>query len=296
MKGIVQRNLPTVKNRRAFTIMELVLVIVVLGILLGMHLPLYTRLRERSYVVIDQNNIRQILHASGIYAAENNDHLAHPTWGADLTGPDGWVYLTSQKSRPVLGALSATPQSCANRDIDSPEFTNQLAFFKVGQVTQYVPDVKTAWCPKDVATRGSGRLKQLWLSRPVKVTSYCWNGTVGGYVGPIGSLPQDGRTFKVSQFLPGDWQMWEINENDPFYFNDAASNPTALGEQFSFRHSGLTRWWTFPIRDMRKIPGGGIVGTFDGSVKLMNFQRAYDMAAGRLQFPNELLNGPRYQR
>lgn len=279
------------RKTAAFTLIELILLLVVLTMLVGMHLPFYSRLREQTYIAIDQNNIRQILRGSALYSAENNDHLPHPTWGGELTGPDGWAYLTSQKSRPVPGAITQTPQSCANRDVNSSQFTNQLAFFKVGQVSQYLPDVKAAWCPKDAATRGSGRLKQLWLARPMKVTSYCWTGAIGGYIGRSQNL--NNGTYKISQFLAGDWQMWEQNDNDAFYFNDAANNPENSSELMSYRHTGIKRWWT--VRPQRALPGGGMVGTFGGEARMVNFARIYDLTNRKVGTPNELLNGPGFQ-
>jgi len=247
-------------------------------------------------MTLDINNAKQIALGSHMYTAENDDRLAHPTWGGDLSGSDGWAYLTSKKSRAVPGATLATPTSAAGKDINSTQFTNQLAFFKVSQVGQYLNDVKSTWCPKDVATRGGGRLKQLWLDRPVKVTSYCWNGTIGGYVGSRGSAPTEGKTYKVSDFLPTDWQFWEQNENMGFYFNDAGNNPESLGETVSFRHSGAGTWWTFQTLTNPNLPGGAVVGTFGGTAQFVKWNKTHSLVTQKVPFPNEILNGPRYQR
>jgi type II secretory pathway pseudopilin PulG len=292
MKGLIR--FQSARNTRAFTWIELLLVVVVLGMLLALHLPFYARLRERTHITIDHNNIRQILQASALYSSENDERLAHPTWGSDLTGPDGWAYLTSKAGRVVPGAIANTPGSCAGRDTNSTQFTNQLAFFKVGQVTQYLPDVRTAWCPKDVATRGSGRLRSLWIGRPVKVTSYSWNATIGGYVGPY-SQNLNGRTYKVSQFLPTDWQMWDQNENDSFNFNDAASHPETPIEGVSLRHTGATAWYTFTAGSPRNLAGGGMIGTFGGAARYVRWSRVYDLMNRKVPAPNELLNGPGYR-
>jgi hypothetical protein len=105
-----------------------------------------------------------------------------------------------------------------------------MKFFKIGQVGQFISDYHTLWCPKDVATRGGGKLKTAWLARYVKVTSYTWNGTIGGYVPTDKGM--NGKTYKYSDFLGNDWQMWEQNETDGFYFNDAgtASNSTVSND------------------------------------------------------------------
>ena len=225
-----------ISSRRGFALIELLCLILIAGLLAGILGGYASRLRDKAFVLTDINNFRQILRASALYNTENDDRMAHPTWGGDLTGPDGWAYLTSGLNRVVPGALTRSPSSCAGVDTNSPQFTNQLAYFKVGQVTRYLDEVRTAWCPKDSATRGSGGLRTRWLARPVKVTSYTWNGSIGGYDGNPSDL--NGRTYKVSDFRPGDYQMWEADDTDSFNFIDAASNPYNGTELSTRRHAG----------------------------------------------------------
>ena len=279
---------------RAFALFDLLFVVVILAALVAVFSTIPERLSERTYITIDLNNLRQILRASALYANENDDRLAHPTWGADLSGPDGWAYITSNNGR-IPGAPATAP-SCTGRDLNSDAFTNQLKFFRLGQVSQYLPDVRTAWCPKDVATRNSGSgfssLRQRWLARSVKVTSYCWNGTIAGLVGRPGQLPI-GKTYKTSQFLPTDWQIWESNDADAFNFNDAAVNPEQI-DVFSRRHTRLKNWWS-PTIVGRNQSGGAVVGTFGGSAHFVRWSKVVDLSTRRIPPPNELLNGPGYR-
>ena len=99
-----------------FVVIELAVVIVMVVFLAAIWSQWGARLRERSHIVIDLSNLRQILRASALYNTENNDLMAHPTWGSDLTGPDGWAYLTSKANHPVPGATTFTPGSCAGID------------------------------------------------------------------------------------------------------------------------------------------------------------------------------------
>lgn len=286
----------TEKGRvRAFALLELLFVVVIVAALAAVFSSVPERLRERTHITIDLSNLRQILHGSALYSNENNDHLAHPTWGSIPSGPDGWAYITVNNGR-IPNAPAAIP-SCEGRDVNSAQFTNQLAFFKKGQVTQYLPGIETAWCPKDVTTRSaaSGRLRTLWLGRPMKVTSYSWNPTTAGLVGRDGQNVPSGKTYKISQFSPSDWQLWEGNETDAFYFNDASDNPEDPAEPFSRRHSGAKNWWSFSSPPKRNSSGGAVVGTFGGSAQFVRWSKVWDLLNRRVPAPNELLNGPGYR-
>jgi hypothetical protein len=231
----------------------------------------------------------------------NNVKQPHPTWGTGLTGADGWAYATLNGGR-IPGAPNNAPD-CAGRDVNTIQFTNQVLFFKAGQLGPFIQNYHTLWCPKDVATRNTiATLKAAWLARSVKVTSYCWNGTIGGYCGPkgdgtkgLGPAPNGGITYKYSSFQANDWQMWEQDERNGFWFNDAGNNPDTQGECISLRHSGIANWYKFPstMEAPRSASGGAVVGHFDGHADLTKWTKAYDLIHVT-KAPNELRNGPGY--
>ncbi len=273
----------------AFTLIELLVVIAIIAILAGMLLPALSRAKDKGQNAVDINNVKQVLLSSHMYGSENDDRLPHPTWGGDLSGPDGWAYATANGGRIPGGP--ATPGSAAGRDINSPQYSNQVNFFKIGQLGQYLSTPNVLQCPKDVSQRGSGRFKTWWLARPVKVTSYCWNGTIGGYCGPRAGGIASGKTYKMTDFLPTDLQLWEQNETDGFYFNDAGNNPETGGEGVSQRHSGSGTYSANVDRG-----GGAMVGRIGGTAEFIKLKKFNDYLNTKLfSRPNELLNGPGYR-
>ena len=290
----------------AFTLIELLVVIAIIAILASLLIPALSKAKDRSQMTLDINNVRQILLASSMYATDNGDYLPHPTWGTLPAGPDGWAYSTANRGR-IPGGPAQIP-NCQGVDVNSAQFENQVQFFKIGQLGPYLKGHQVMWCPKDVATRGVGdtstrTLKGLWLGRAVKVTSYCWNGTIGGYVGPRGfrvtNLRPDGTTYKVNDFLATDWQMWEQNESNSFYFNDAGNNPETYGEDFAascgcpklVENLGGRRDLQEELFWRRR---GRILW---GQVSLVKWPKCFDLIATprRIPAPNDILNGPGYR-
>jgi hypothetical protein len=196
-----------------------------------MLLPALARSKTKTHLTIDLGNTSQILQAVHLYSADNTDFLPHPTWGTVPSGPTGWLYGAGMKDGAL--PLSATPAQI------NAAISNQLVYFRKGQLASYLNNNQQLFeCPTDVAQRRSGNFKLWYLQRSVKLTAYTFTGAISGFGAPKQAPNASaGGTFKISQFHPTSFLMWEPDETRPFNFNDAAANQENSSEGVSLRHN-----------------------------------------------------------
>jgi prepilin-type N-terminal cleavage/methylation domain-containing protein len=138
-----------------FTLIELLTVIAIVGILAALIFPTIGKVRETAQRTVDANNLREIVKAATIYAADNNDRLPDPaallaqnpvpvTGG---TAPFLWAGVLAQrgiltdptfyfaKNDPAFnGTYPAAIVTPGNRAVLDPSFTTNrtLSFEFVG--------------------------------------------------------------------------------------------------------------------------------------------------------------------
>lgn len=195
--------LPLAGNRRsteriAFTLVELLVVIGIIGILASLLLPALARAKNKVSQVVDTNNLKQLTMALHLYTTDNRDFLPWPNWEAgDRPDRPGWLYTTDD-------AASGPDR------------------FKVetGLFWETLHAKKLYVCPMD---KPDG-----WFSsRRQQISSYVMNGAVIGY------RRMHYPPLRTSHFQPQDVVFWETDETNPIHFNDGASFPT---EGVSARH------------------------------------------------------------
>ena len=76
---------PRPRNRRGgFTLVEILLVIVIIGILAALLLPALSAAKEKANRIACANNNKQLGLASHLYCTDNRDRLAYCNWAGPL--------------------------------------------------------------------------------------------------------------------------------------------------------------------------------------------------------------------
>ena len=233
------------KSRHAFTLIDLLVVIAIVGILAGLVWPVLARSRDRARIATDLNNHKQILLAAHMYCGDNGDYLPRPGWRLPYSC---WAY---GYPFPWGGAATAAAYESI--------YPQQLQSLANGQLYPYLIAPKTLMCPGD-------RVDSVFYQREMYISSYVWNGAISSFDS------SSARTHRVGEFKPSNILQWESDETAPGTFNDAADLPS---EGFTRRHGGARMG--DPTRDSRSRV---TIGLFDGSARQMPGMTLYQLSGG----------------
>src|ERR1022692_4966855 len=187
------------RQPKAFTLVEMLVVIAIIGILAALLLPALNSAKSQGAQAVDINNLKQISAGVQIYATDNRDFLPAPNWKKqDEAGWPGWLYT-----------LDPSAQGPAQFKIEK------------GLIWPTLKEQRLYMCPMDNTNTA------LFRQRDQQLSSYAINGAIVGFMRT--NYPAE----KLGAMRPDDVAFWETDETEPDFFNDGANFPS---EGVSARH------------------------------------------------------------
>ncbi len=184
---------PLVRSR-AFTLVELLVVIGIIALLIAILMPALSRAREQALRTKCMANHRQLITAFIMYASENrmctpfmNSNTIES--GGTYKGP-GWLYLYNA-SAPGLGH-------------------SQESDLEAGTFWPYLKTPQVYRCPFDPSPYSQGDVHNM--------TSYLMNSSMNRRKSPF-------AMYKVTVFRPMDIVFWEVDDTKGGgYWNDGCND------------------------------------------------------------------------
>ena len=249
-------------TKRGFTLIELLVVISIISLMMGITLPVFSRIRRQARTMLSMSNQRQIVSTMNLYASDHNER--YPESVATIGAGNTWNWTDSTR---LTGNRRRSPQ---------------LYRAMSEYLRRYIPDASIMYCPN--APQKYEHLQKAWdagdnwdnpntafPADPVGGT-YCfyWNyrGFVGGrrivFKGPQGPA-SSGRYSKllVSDYFGYDhWRNpGSFSSCEPFDGADITPE-TYLLSSFWFRKSDAD---DFPVIKLRAGYTDGHVETYSAS-------------------------------
>lgn len=217
--------------RHAFSLIELLVVIGIIGLLISMLLPAVSAARSYATRIQCMSNLRQLLTAEMMYVAEYKGYLTYPNWAHDRNATNvwshGWLYTQGKIHVPLQ-----------QEDVTD------------GALFPYLQTMRIYHCPSHLSDEWS-------QDGTDRLTSYIMNGAVCGY-GAVGHVDDPDQhmvpSWKITDWTRASEQIlfWEADESGTgAAWNDGGSKP-------------------FENRLAKRHGRGASIGCFDGHVEWMD--------------------------
>jgi prepilin-type N-terminal cleavage/methylation domain-containing protein len=116
LKGYkMKTNLDSTSKHKAFTLVELLVVISIIALLMAILMPSLRRVRQQAQTVVGQSNLKQWGIFFSLYASDNNSHL-HTGWNGNTSQETAWpaalqpYYWPDKSSNPGTANINRAPK------------------------------------------------------------------------------------------------------------------------------------------------------------------------------------------
>lgn len=200
------------RRQSAFTLLELLVVIAVIGVLSSLLLPSLAQSKSQAQGIFCQNNTRQLMLGCMMYCDDNGGFFPYNMAGTNANTNINWV------------------EGCLDWEVITPDNTN-TTYLTCAALGSYVAKSAAIFrCPSDTAMSAMQRSAG-WQYR---VRSYSMNGSVGN----AGGITEGGTNinnpdyiqFFKSSSVPVPSQIFVFTEEHPdtiydgYFVNNASSN------------------------------------------------------------------------
>jgi prepilin-type N-terminal cleavage/methylation domain-containing protein/prepilin-type processing-associated H-X9-DG protein len=176
------------RARKAFTLLELLIVITIIVILIALLFPSLSTMRERANVLKCMSNMKQLATASFTYAVDNNGALPrNEGWEPVAKSPRGW--------EPASWLIHYGPTDQSGQGISG---TTGLKGIQDGSIFPYVKDERIYLCPS-------------YPKDPAGTLDYKHSYSMMMHVNGIGDIPNMARAARPAAII-----MF-VDENPPKY-------------------------------------------------------------------------------
>jgi type IV pilus assembly protein PilA len=125
-----------IESEKGFTLIEMLIVIIILGILLAIAVPAYLKFKDRANNAAAQANIRSLIPAVEAYNADNNGYTGMTIGGSGATSLQA-TYDTALKGSPAVTILSKSASTYCVKSV-----MGNATYYKAGPAS----DISTTAC------------------------------------------------------------------------------------------------------------------------------------------------------